>query len=148
MVRHFSIGLSVLAVIGLCGLTIHAEPEQAPPKKSVWDGVYTVEQAKRGAGLYALHCGSCHGPGLMGGEAAPPLTGIEFAGNWSGLTLGDLFERIRTSMPQDDPAKLSAQQKADILAHMLSVGMFPAGTADLSRETPVLMQITFEAIKP
>ena len=146
--KHFPIGLGVIAAIGLFGLTAHAQPEQAAPRKSVWDGVYTVDQAKRGAGLYALHCASCHGPALTGGEAAPPLTGVEFASNWSGLTLGDLFERIRTSMPQDDPAKLSAQQKADILAHMLSVGMFPAGMSDLSRETPVLMQIKFEATKP
>jgi mono/diheme cytochrome c family protein len=148
MITRVSLGLGVIAAIGLCGSPIRADATQAAAAKSVWDGVYTVEQAKRGAGLYALHCSSCHGPGLMGGEAAPPLTGIEFASNWSGLTLGDLFERLRTSMPQDDPAKLSAQQKADILAHMLSVGMFPAGTADLSRETPVLMQIKFEAIKP
>ena len=123
---------------------VHAQQ----PARSIWDGVYTPEQAKRGSALYAQNCASCHGPQLNGGEAAPPLAGIEFAGNWNGLTLGDLFERIRTSMPADDPAKLSAQQKADILAHMLSVGMFPAGMSDLSRETPVLAQIKFEATKP
>jgi mono/diheme cytochrome c family protein len=126
---------------------LHAQ-QPANGGRSVWDGVYTAEQAKRGAGLYAQHCAFCHGPQLNGGDVAPALTGVEFNGNWNGLTVGDLFERIRISMPQDDPAKMSAQQKADVLAYMLSVGMFPAGSTELARETPVLAQIKFEATRP
>jgi len=30
------------------------------PIRSVWDGVYTAEQAKRGQPLYVKSCGSCH----------------------------------------------------------------------------------------
>lgn len=58
--------------------------------RSVWDGVYTAEQAKRGEALYGEHCASCHGAALAGAEAAPALTGFEFSANWNGLTLGDL----------------------------------------------------------
>jgi hypothetical protein len=114
---------------------------------SVWDGVYTIVQAKRGEALYNEHCASCHGPTLMGAESAPALTGFEFSGNWNGLTLGDLFERLRT-MPQGDPGKLSAQQRVDILAHMLRVGLFPAGTTELPRDAPNLTQILYQATKP
>lgn len=118
----------------------------AQQTRSVWDGVYTIEQAKRGEALYGEHCASCHGPTLAGAEAAPALTGFEFGANWNGLTLGDLFERIRMSMPQDDPGKLSAQQKVDVLAHMLKVGQFPAATMELTREG--LTQIKYESTKP
>ena len=52
-------------------------------------------QVKRGAVLYANACASCHGTALNGGESAPPLTGGEFFSNWNGLTVGDLFDRIR-----------------------------------------------------
>ena len=30
-------------------------------EKTVWDGVYTEEQAKRGADVYAEKCAGCHG---------------------------------------------------------------------------------------
>ena len=38
------------------------------PTASVWDGVYTEEQAGRGQALYAKECASCHGASLSGGE--------------------------------------------------------------------------------
>ncbi len=112
--------------------------------RSVWDGVYTDEQAKRGAALYAKECAGCHGPALTGGEEAPALTGGGFTSNWNGLTLGDLFERTRATMPQNDPGKVSRQQHADILAFILSVNKFPAGKAELEKQTEMLKEILFE----
>jgi cytochrome c len=128
----------VFAAICLCAQT----------SRSVWDGVYTSEQAKRGATLYAAECASCHGSALNGGESAPPLTGGEFFSNWNGLTVGDLFERIRVSMPADHPGKLTREQDAEILAFMLSMNQFPAGKTELDHRTEVLKQIQFEAAKP
>jgi mono/diheme cytochrome c family protein len=118
------------------------------PAASVWDGVYTDEQAGRGKALYAKECASCHGASLSGGEEAPPLTGSAFMANWSGLTVGDLFERIRVSMPEGRAGTLSRQQNADILAYMLNVNQFPAGKTELQRETDRLKQIRFLAEKP
>jgi mono/diheme cytochrome c family protein len=120
----------------------------AQTSRSVWDGVYTSEQATRGATLYANNCASCHGSALNGGESAPPLAGGEFFANWNGLTVGDLFERIRVSMPADNPGKLSHEQDADILAFMLSMNQFPEGKTELEHRTEVLKQILFEATKP
>ena len=120
----------------------------AQSERSVWDGVYTTEQSKRGETLYANNCASCHGSALGGGESAPPLSGGEFFANWSGLTLGDLFDRIRVSMPADRPGKLSREQNADVLAFMLTVNQFPSGKTDLEHQTEVLKQIRFEAEKP
>src|ERR1700687_4687747 len=99
--------------------------------RSVWDGVYTSEQAARGGALYANNCASCHGTSLTGGESAPPLTGGEFSSNWFGLTVGDLFERIRTTMPADRPGRINRQQNADILAYILSMNQFPDGRLEL-----------------
>jgi mono/diheme cytochrome c family protein len=117
----------------------------AQTTRSVWDGVYTSEQAQRGAALYASNCASCHGSALGGGESAPPLTGGEFSSNWNGLTVGDLFERIRNSMPADRPGKLTREQDADVLAYMLSVSEFPPGKAELEHQTEALKQIRIEA---
>src|SRR5687767_1834428 len=78
---------------------------QAP--QTVWDGVYTREQAERGEKLYRQECGRCHGDDLAGIESAPALTGSTFAPNWDGVPLSDLLERMRVSMPQDKPGSLS-----------------------------------------
>ena len=116
--------------------------------RNVWDGVYTADQAKRGQPLYNQNCSACHGDTLTGGEMAPPLVGGDFLANWNGLTAGDLFERIRTSMPANNPGKLSREVNADILAYILSVNQFPAGSAELDRRTEFLKQIRIDAVKP
>ena len=121
---------------------------QVPAKRSVWSGVYSDEQAKRGEPLYAQHCSSCHGTTLEGGEMAPPLAGGTFNSNWNDLTLADIVERIRTTMPASSPGSLSRPQSIDILAFMLGVGGFPAGKAELPRELENLRQISFEGFKP
>jgi len=141
---------SVLALTGMMAFGAFSARGTlaAQQPKSQWDGVYTEEQAKRGEGLYSQYCASCHGPDLAGGEMAPGLTGGEFASNWNDLSLGELFERIRISMPQNAPGSLSRQQNADILAFVLSKGNFPAGTTELPGATDVLNTIKFVAQKP
>jgi mono/diheme cytochrome c family protein len=129
-------------------LLLAAGTRAQAPSRSVWEGVYTTDQAKRGQQLYSQYCGACHGDTLGGGESAPPLAGAEFLSNWNGLTVGDLFERMRTSMPQDKPGKLSREQNADILAHMLRANEFPPGSVELNRNTELLKQIRIDAMKP
>jgi mono/diheme cytochrome c family protein len=115
--------------------------------QTVWDGVYNPDQAKRGAELYANQCASCHGLALTGGESAPALTGGDFLSNWNQLTLGDLFDRIRTTMPADRPGTLTRAQTASVLAHILNVGEFPAGKSELPTQSEFLKQIRIEAVK-
>ena len=131
---------SVVVLLGAAAL-------MAQTTRSVWDGVYTDEQSKRGQALYAKECASCHGAELSGGESAPALAGTAFLANWTGLTVGDLFERIRVSMPQQDPGRLSRQQNADILAYVLNANRFPAGKTELDRQTEALKQIRIDAAK-
>jgi cytochrome c len=118
------------------------------PSRSVWDGVYTEEQARRGAALYGRECASCHGTDLTGADEVPALAGPAFLANWDGLTVGDLSERVRRSMPPNNPGQLSRRQITDILCHMLSVNGFPAGKAELEPKTELLKQIRIEATKP
>ena len=113
--------------------------------KSVWDGVYTDEQAKRGEALYRTHCAECHSDTLTGQEQAPALTGVSFAATWEGTKLSDLFEQMRTSMPEKNPGSLSRQQNADILAHMLKIGQFPAGQTPLPADLAALEQIRYDS---
>src|SRR6266550_4452506 len=112
---------------------LHTAVHAQPPSKSIWDGIYTEEQATRGKALYSQECSSCHGGELMAG--------------WDGLTVGDLFERIRISMPQNAPGSLSGQQNADVLAFIFSASKFPTGTTEMPKEAGILKQIKFEVKK-
>ncbi len=109
------------------------------------DGIYTEAQAARGATAYARYCAACHGASLDGLGEAPALVGAQFTADFNGLTVGDLFERIRTTMPLDNPAGLSRDQYADILSFMLKSNGFPAGHKDLNRRSEFLNAIRFEA---
>lgn len=137
--------VAALTGIVVCGAVAGVLASQA---RSVWDGVYTVEQAQRGAVLYVEACAECHGPDLSGGEMAPGLAGGEFAWNWNGLSVGDLFERLRISMPQGVPSSVNRQDKADILAYMFEMSGFPAGESELASRTALLTGIAFAAEPP
>ena len=143
-IKFAAVALIPFAAVFVLRATAHAQP----PTKSIWDGVYTEAQATRGKALYAQECASCHGGELTGGEMAPPLAGGEFMAGWDGLTIGDLFERVRISMPQNAPGSLSGQQNADILAFMFSANKFPAGAEEMPKEAGILKQIKFEVKKP
>jgi len=141
-----------VVALALCMLQdpgISDAQEPAPSDtRSVWDGIFTVDQAKRGEASYQSGCASCHGDSLKGAGESPALTGSAFMSNWSGLPLADLYERIRRTMPKDNPARITRQQKIEILAYILSANKFPSGSVDLPRQPELLKLIRIEANKP
>jgi mono/diheme cytochrome c family protein len=112
---------------------------------SVNAGVYTAEQAKRGEMVYADNCASCHGADLSGGDPIPGLVGAKFQGAYK--TVGDLFEKINSSMPAYAPGSLTPEQTADVLANILSVNKYPAGSAPLAAKADALKSIAIEPAK-
>jgi mono/diheme cytochrome c family protein len=135
------IASAVVLLIALCTSAIGQD------RVTVWDRVYTAEQADRGEKLYADTCAQCHGDGLSGIEAAPPLTGPVFYDKWEGETAQALFDRMRT-MPPEKPGALTRPQTADVLAHMLRVGGYPAGDTPLDSTAGALARITMRMYRP
>jgi mono/diheme cytochrome c family protein len=121
---------------------------QAPAASTTWSGVYTEEQATGGSAAYAKHCSECHLEDLAGDGCAPALKGPEFMNNWNTLSVGDLFERIRVSMPPSDPNSVTPKEKAAIVAYLLKSSGFPAGKSELAEKPDALKAIKFEATKP
>ena len=136
-----------LAIAGMLTIGLMYSAGTAAQDKTVWDGVYTDAQAKRGETLWSDKCAKCHGPDMTGGDA-PSLTGSEFSANWDDLTLGDLAERLRISMPQDNPQSLTREQTADIVALILKGNKVPPGQTDLPFQTENLKMIKYKATKP
>jgi len=135
--------LVVLGIAALGAFTLSAQDEQTQ-----WDGIFTEEQALRGAQLYVEKCAACHGQDMLGGEMAPGLIGGQFTANWNELSMSDLFERIKITMPQNDPGSLSGQDISDILAYMLQMGQYPTGETELPARIEYLAMYRFLAMKP
>lgn len=108
------------------------------------DGVYSDAQAKRGEAVYGKNCATCHGPNLEGDAQAPALAAKDFASEWNGQPLSDLFERIRTTMPGDAPGTLKPAEVADVLAFLLKKGGQPAGAVQLPDDAAALKQVTYK----
>jgi mono/diheme cytochrome c family protein len=123
--------------------------ESAGEQASIWDGVYTAEQAARGEEAYSA-CTRCHGRRLTGAaddpdmRATPPLARASFLRNWDGRTLATLFEYTKATMPQINPGSLSDQAYIDVIAYMLSASEAPAGDVELAPDPASLGRIVIE----
>jgi S-disulfanyl-L-cysteine oxidoreductase SoxD len=137
--------LAAACIAAFCCLSGTASAQETT--SSVLDGVYTEVQAVRGSGGFAQNCAICHGASLGGVGEAPALAGAQFISDFSGLTVGDLFERVRSTMPLNNPGALSRDQYADILAFLLKSNGYPAGERELYRRSEFLNTIRFEAAR-
>jgi mono/diheme cytochrome c family protein len=129
-------------VVSMTYVTVRAQAT-----RSVNEGVYTAEQAKRGEAVYKEQCSACHGDNLEGSGPMPPLAGKDFLANWQGKTVGDLFEKTSTTMPATAPGSLTPDQAADVISYLLSKDSFPAGSAALESKVEPLQQIKIDAPK-
>jgi S-disulfanyl-L-cysteine oxidoreductase SoxD len=110
-------------------------------KKGVWDGVFTMAQAGRGKdALLQNGCNGCHGAELDGARG-PALKGDRFITDWENGSINRLFLKIRETMPPLNAEQVPAAAKLDIVAYLLQVNGFPAGTTDLSLEEIENIQI-------
>lgn len=111
-----------------------AAPAPVPVTANIQDGVYTNAQARRGDAVYAEHCALCHLPSMTGKEPAPELAGDLFMSKWEGMSVGDLFIRITSTMPVSNPGILSEEQYTELVALLLQANNFPAGKEDLKSD--------------
>lgn len=117
---------------------------------SVRDGVFTVEQARRGQAAYTGPCDRCHGYKLDGASddpdmlPAPPVAGPKFLRKWNGRSLAALFEYLRATMPANNPGYLSDGELADIVAYMLSMSSMPPGAEPLRPDWDGLARVVIE----
>jgi hypothetical protein len=66
------------------------------------------------------------------------MHGSQFQFSWDRRTVGDLYEHISETMPEDDPGSLTRQQYVDVVAYILRLNGFPAGRDELVPGTAAL----------
>lgn len=117
----------VVCLVLVAGVvTARAQEPAKVDGRTVWDGVFSAEQAARGQAQYEKSCRSCHREGPRKDEA--------FMRDWQGTGLDGLFEQIKKTMPASAPGSLSDATYFDIVAYVLQVNTFPSGPAELTAE--------------
>ena len=136
--------LTLALAAGVAPASVEGTRAAAPQAEhtTVWDGVYTDDQATRGQRVYEQECAQCHLDDLMGDGIAPSLIGSSFFFRWSDLSVGDMYVAIRTTMPQGAPASLSPAGYADISAYLLQMNKVPSGDTELPTDNDDLGDIT------
>lgn len=110
------------------------------PVRSIWDGVFTAEQAARGKEIFTSPCGICHGSKLDGAPddqdmvPAPPLARHKFLRAWDNRSVGALYAYTSATMPKSNPGFMAEEDYLAIVAHMLATSGAPAGDVPLSLE--------------
>lgn len=105
-------------------------PQAASSAATVWSGVYTAAQAKRGERVYKAECGRCHGSDVHV-SSSPVFVGSDFFTRWRDRSVGEIFMYIKVNMPRDAPDSLTDSEYIDIVAHLLHENQIPAGHAEL-----------------
>src|SRR5215831_12662942 len=83
------------------------------------NNVFTAEQVTIGQAAFQTTCARCHQPDLRGSNEAPPLVGANFMAAWRGRSTNDLYTKIRTSMPADNPGSVPDEAAVSIVAFIL-----------------------------
>jgi len=121
-------------------LQIHAQASRSTGTTTVWDGVFSEDQALRGRNSYNASCASCHRADLTGYEGA--LKGRKFMDRWREDALESLYSNIKRSMPRNAPGSLETATYLDIIAYILQQNGFPTGVSDLSSDNLKSIQVT------
>lgn len=117
----------------------------AQDEPSIWDGIFSAEQAIRGEAVYTEACIACHGQDLGGNSNSPGLVGMGFMFLWEGRSVGEFFEKIRSEMPTDRPGQLSIENYQDVVSYILQKNSYPAGSLELSSDAAILNSITISS---
>lgn len=123
---------AALVAVMVVGISIASGQQANRPA-----GPFTAGQASAARATYQANCASCHLPDLRGAFEAPPLAGPNFMSIWRTRATNDLFQRIRTTMPQGNPGSLSDEEAANIVAFILQTNGSVAGTQVLTPTTAV-----------
>jgi len=130
-----AIGYLVLALGALVAAASPIGATQKPPVKVVTtaSGVYTSKQASRGEQTYLTVCVTCHPAGAY--------TTPVFRQKWNGAPLSELFGYISMAMPKQEPASLSLEEYADVVAYLLKINGAPTGKQELPADEKAMKKI-------
>ena len=131
--RNFMHCQQLITAAIISALLLLAGCAEKAPETSM-DGIYTIAQADRGAGLFESLCARCH--------SVQEFSGRSFDAIWAGVPAAALYARIANTMPLDQPGSLGIPQVTALMAHIFSENEMPAGDLPLEGDMEWLMTIS------
>lgn len=119
-------GRDLMSLHGLPARELVPEADLPAGDLTTRDGIYTLEQAARGAELVKETCAECHDPEDWRERG--------FLGRWVGESTYQLWYYINDRMPYRNPWSLSRQQVTDALAYILYVNELPPGDDEMGTD--------------
>lgn len=129
-------GLLGIVALAVGPRATFAQTADTAGQTSVLAGAYTAAQARSGEAIFRRICAQCH--------AVTQFQEPAFMRSWAGRTARDLFELIRTQMPQDNPGQLRRDEYAAVLAYIFELNAFPPGDTALSTDDSALRRVRIE----
>jgi mono/diheme cytochrome c family protein len=136
--QAFAKGLTMLLIFS--SLSLDAAMAQSPG-----GGNYTKAQAAAGQDVFNKTCAICHGDHLQGG-AGPALAGDQFlsVSQFQKISAEYFYHFMATHMPLTNPGSLTKKQYISIMAYLLEVNGYPAGSQELTDQKGQLEAIKIE----
>jgi mono/diheme cytochrome c family protein len=131
-IKHLTMLAFIFAALNLSTFGQDAADKQAPRNRTtVWNGVFSPDQATQGQTIFSARCSRCHGNDLSGGAVGTSLIGNRFMQFWSEGTVASLFTTIRDTMPRNAGGTLTEEEYVHVTAFILQRNGFPAGSSEL-----------------
>ena len=130
--RTSSVIVSMLALA--CTSVPEERPTTTPPQGSgisepgsetviAATALYSEGQADRGRAVFSGVCSECH--------YSSEFRGRQFQFAWRRRSVGDLFDHVSETMPEDAPGSLEPGQYADVVAYILRLNGAEPGPVEL-----------------
>lgn len=127
MFARLSAALIVFAAALSGRAAVSAAQDPAPPAVPL---AFTEAQAERGNQVFSRVCLECHGRKDMSSD--------DFRVKWNGRTAFDLFDRIRSTMPEYEPGSLPLANYVDVTAYIAKLNGLAAGDTELTGDEAAL----------
>lgn len=140
-VRSALAAVSVAAMLATPALAADDATPSDGAELTIFDGVYTEEQAERGKALYATDCTACHGNTARGGPGSPGLVAFTLDSKYADQPLSAYWNFMVHNMPPGNAGWFTDQEYADITAYLLQLHGAPSGDTELEGTEEALSQI-------
>lgn len=117
-----------LATVLLLGAALAAPVSaQVPVPAPVDPAAEAVKQLELGEQWFRAACFECHATGA--------LANADFRLKWTGRSAYDLFESIRSTMPESDPGSLTQGTYVAVVSYLMKMNGMPVGTSALPSDS-------------
>ena len=131
------------AVLIVAGSSLHAMAQPGPlpaartvpaDTPSVLDGVFSAAQAESGREVFETVCVRCHTMDHFVPGGLHAIT-VRFP------NVGEMYTRVSTRMPLDDPGSRTPEEYAAVVSYILQENRYPAGQVELPTDVEKLKPI-------